>query len=75
MQVSSRELGTNCWSPHRFCGGRCQMVERCDYPEKRGCKAVTTEVEYLNRHIEEQHRKLEVQYDSKLQGVLKGAGR
>ena len=44
---NNHQLG-NCWSPHRFCGGRCSMVERCHYPEKKFCKAVDAEIEYLN---------------------------
>ena len=37
--VNASELGTNCWSAHRFCGGECKWLETCKYPEKRTCKA------------------------------------
>lgn len=46
--VNSKELGTNCWLPKRFTGGsRCCRVMTCSYPEKRTCKAVDAEIEYL----------------------------
>jgi len=48
--VNSKELGTNCWSAHRFCGGRCPRVMRCTYPEKATCKAVQAEIDYLNNY-------------------------
>ena len=47
--VSSKELGTNCWSPKRFCGGRCDRIMYCKYPEKETCKAVATEVEFIKQ--------------------------
>lgn len=46
--VSSKELGTNCWLPARFVeGARCMRLHTCKYPEKKGCKAVKTEIEHL----------------------------
>jgi hypothetical protein len=46
--VNSKELGTNCWLAKRFTGGsRCCRVMDCTYPEKRTCKAVDAEIEYL----------------------------
>lgn len=46
--VSSKEVGTNCWSAARFCPAtRCTRVMRCKYPEKATCKAVYAELEYL----------------------------
>jgi hypothetical protein len=47
--VRLSELGTKCWLPQRFCGGRCQRVMTCKYPVKKGCKAVETEIEYLRQ--------------------------
>ena len=41
--VNSKDLGTNCWSTHRFLGGRCDRVMTCNYPEKRTCKAVESQ--------------------------------
>lgn len=51
--VSSKELGTNCWSPHRFCGGRCSRVMTCNYPEKHTCEAVKDEISYLQNRQQE----------------------
>lgn len=70
--VKSSELGTNCWLPVRFCGGRCQRVLDCKYPEKRTCKAVQTEIEYINAYtkaeteklLDVQHRKLAILQES-----------
>jgi len=45
--VKASELGNNCWLPVRFCGGRCQRVMKCEYPEKKSCKAVISEIAYL----------------------------
>lgn len=47
--VNSRVLGTNCWSTRRFCGGRCDRVMVCNYPEKKTCKAVASEVEFIKQ--------------------------
>ena len=47
--VKIGELG-NCWSPHRFLGGRCKRVYRCKYPEKKTCKAVDAEIEHLEAY-------------------------
>ncbi len=49
--VSSKELG-NCWSAIRFCGGRCDKVFTCKYPEKATCLAVPSE----KAHIEEKYK-------------------
>ena len=49
--VSSKELGTNCWSSFRFIRGlRCPRVFQCKYPEKETCKAVQAELAYLREH-------------------------
>jgi hypothetical protein len=45
--VHSKDLGQNCWLPARFCGGRCDRVMACTYPEKSTCKAVDAEIAYL----------------------------
>ncbi len=58
--IKSSELGTNCWLPVRFCGGRCQRVMDCTYPEKQTCKAVQTEIDYLKEYHQaeiEKHQK------------------
>ena len=49
--VSSKELGTNCWTPCRFIkdDGRCDRVFTCKYPEKKTCHAIQAEIEYLNK--------------------------
>lgn len=52
--VKSSELGTNCWKPCRFVpGSRCNRVESCTYPEKKTCKAIPAEVDYLNARVDE----------------------
>lgn len=46
--ISSKELGTNCWLPKRFIkGGRCDRVYLCNYPEKKNCQAVHSEIAYI----------------------------
>lgn len=46
--VSSKELGTNCWITARFIDGlRCPRVMSCKYPEKKTCRAVIAELNYL----------------------------
>lgn len=48
--VSSKTVGINCWLPRRFLlGQRCAQVMTCNYPEKRTCKAVQVEIDYLER--------------------------
>jgi len=51
--VDSKSLGTNCWSLKRFCGGRCDKVMTCNYPEKHTCEAVKSEILYLENRREE----------------------
>ena len=51
--VNSKELGTNCWSTHRFCGGRCNRIMYCKYPEKQTCLAVQAEIEFIKQSIEQ----------------------
>jgi hypothetical protein len=51
--VRISELGTNCWLPARFCGGKCQRAMRCTYPEKKTCKAIDAEIEYLTKRREQ----------------------
>jgi len=55
--VNSSDLG-NCWSPSRFCGGRCAHVVECKLPERNTCKAVDAEKKYLNQFYLESHTKL-----------------
>jgi len=46
--INVKELGINCWEPVRFCnGGRCERVHLCNYPEKKNCKAVVSEIVHL----------------------------
>lgn len=61
--VSSKELGTRCWSTARFITGeRCPRVMHCKYPEKKSCKAVLAEIDHLqqqrNKFLERFHAKL-----------------
>lgn len=67
--VSSRELGTNCWLPARFLGGRCARVMTCSYPEKAKCKAVETEIEYLTAHYSGEIERLTEQRDKALESL------
>jgi hypothetical protein len=60
--IKSSQLG-NCWSPIRFCGGRCQMVKVCTYPEYTTCKAVETERDYLTTYYTREIEKLNTQRD------------
>ena len=59
-EVSSDELGANCWHPRRFVevGSRCDRIMTCQYPEKAECKAVETEIQFLSGRI------IEVQHDA-----------
>jgi len=59
--VTSKELGVNCWSSHRFCGGRCQRVMACNYPEKATCKAVQAEIDHLNNYYTSEIARLQKQ--------------
>jgi len=61
--IKSSELGTNCWLPVRFCGGRCQHVMTCTYPEKKICKAVQTEIAHLKSEM--------VAHQQELEGAIK----
>jgi hypothetical protein len=56
-------VGTNCWLPHRFCGGRCSRVMACDYPEKKDCKAVNAEIRYLKDRANEVAKSYEVRIE------------
>ena len=50
--VPFKELGTRCWLPARFLeGARCRRVMECNYPEKKTCKAVYTEIRALNAQL------------------------
>ena len=50
-----QELGTNCWLAKRFIkGSRCCRVFECKYPEKKTCRAVDAELEYLHQEMERQ---------------------
>jgi len=65
--VSIQELGMNCWLPRRFIeGSRCCRVMECNYPEKRTCKAVDSEIAWLH----EQRREQERLYHEKLSKLL-----
>lgn len=68
--INSKGLGTNCWSAHRLCGGRCQRVMRCIYPEKATCKAVQAEIDYLNNYYANEIDRLQRQHTKALE-VLK----
>ncbi len=49
--VTSKELGTNCWSSYRFCYGmRCAKVLTCTYPEKLTCQAVQREKDFIEQN-------------------------
>lgn len=69
--VNSSELGTNCWLPVRFCGGRCQRVMVCKYPEKRTCKAVQTELEHSITYTQQQVAIIR-DYQTRKQEYLRG---
>ena len=57
--VSSEELGTRCWLPARFIEGvRCKRVMRCNYPEKKTCKAATAELLHLNAQVIECQKRI-----------------
>jgi len=50
--VKSSDLGTNCWLPKRFVkGSRCDRLMQCNYPEKKTCKAVQAEIDFLGKNI------------------------
>lgn len=56
--VKLSELGTNCWSARRFVkGGRCQWVMVCNYPEKKNCKAIDAEIEYLEGQVSKEQER------------------
>lgn len=73
--VKSSQLGINCWSARRFCGGRCQMVMYCDYPEKEDCKAVQAEIDYLNNYYKEEIDRLQSQHAKSLEILNKRIGK
>lgn len=65
--VSSKELGTKCWSSFRFIQGlRCPRVMRCAYPEKKTCRAVETELKYLQEEKERQAEAIDAKIDQLL---------
>ena len=66
MVIKSSELGVNCWSAHRFCGGRCQRVIHCNYPEKATCKAVDSEIDYLDSYYRTEIERLSKQYTASM---------
>lgn len=67
----SSEFGTNCWLPVRFCSGRCGRVMPCTYPEKRACKAVQSEIDYLTEFHQAEIVKQNEQLKKALQ-ILRG---
>jgi hypothetical protein len=65
--VSSKELGSRCWSTARFIQGvRCPRVMDCDYPEKKKCVAVDAEIAYLH----EERRKFEAGIHAKISKLV-----
>lgn len=68
--VHSKDLGNKCWLPVRFCGGRCDRVMACTYPEKCTCKAVDAEIEYL----QSQEQALTENIDRKVDALQKIGG-
>lgn len=65
--VSSKELGTRCWSTARFIEGkRCDRVMQCNYPEKKACKAVDAELAYLH----EEKRRLSANIHAKISKLI-----
>lgn len=67
--VNSKELGTNCWSSFRFIRGlRCPRVMQCTYLEKKTCRAVEAELEYLQQERERQVKSIH----EKMAQLLKG---
>jgi len=65
--VSSKELGTNCWSSFRFIKSmRCPRVMRCTYPCKETCMAVKAELEYLQQEKERQVKSIDAKVDQLL---------
>jgi len=53
--VTAQELGVYCWLAKRFIkGSRCCRVFECKYPEKKTCRAVDAELEYLHQEMERQ---------------------
>lgn len=69
--IKQSELGSNCWLPARFCGGKCWMVLRCHYPEKGTCKAVDTEIEDLKKKRTEKLKRSTEDYDRKIRLLQK----
>jgi hypothetical protein len=50
--IQSSELGTECWSPARFCAGaRCARVHDCTYRIKATCQAIDAEIAYMDKQI------------------------
>jgi len=53
--VTVKELGTRCWLTKRFIKvERCDRVYLCNYTEKKTCRAVDAELEYLHQEVERQ---------------------
>lgn len=64
--VNSKQLGSGCWLPGRFCpGARCRRVYDCNYPEKATCTAVQAERD----HLEQVRASAEKQYIEKLNAL------
>ena len=69
--INSKELGTNCWITARFIDGqRCPRVMRCKYPEKKTCRAVITEIDYLRG----ESKRLVSDIDNKIDKLTKERG-
>ncbi len=65
--IRPSELGTRCCMPQLgfLDGERCPIVTHCRYPERKDCKAIDTEIQYLldkavkvNQSIAERLRRL-----------------
>lgn len=70
--ISVKELGVNCWLPRRFVedGQRCARIYPCNYPEKKNCQAIHTEIAHLKN---EQLRLMNtiIQIDHTVETLLK----
>ena len=56
--ITRRQLGHNCWLVRRFIrGSRCERVLVCQYPEKKTCRAILAEVDYLSTELDDIHER------------------
>jgi len=69
--ISSKDLGKNCWLACRFTdGSRCQRVMHCRYPEKKTCRAVIAEIDYLRN----ESKRLVSDINNKIDKLIKERG-